>query len=97
METYISFMKLTEQGIKDIKSFPQRFESGAKAVEAAGGKITGFYALMGEYDYVVITEAPNAEAAMAVLLALGAGGNVRTTTQRAFTREQFAKIVQKML
>ena len=96
METYISFMKLTEQGIRDVKNFPQRLEAGTKALEAAGGKMTGFYAVMGEYDYVAISEGPNAEAAMAVLLALGAAGNVRTVTQRAFTAEEFARIVQRI-
>ena len=96
METYISFMKLTELGMKDIKNFAQRLEAGTKALDAAGGKMIGFYAVMGEYDYVAITQGPNAEAAMTVLLGLGAAGNVRTTTQRAFTVEEFAKIVQKM-
>jgi uncharacterized protein with GYD domain len=89
-------MKLTDQGIKDIRNFPQRFEAGTKLIEAAGGKITSFYAVMGEYDYVVVTEGPSAETAMGVLLALGGAGNVRTTTQRAFTAEEFARIIQKL-
>jgi uncharacterized protein with GYD domain len=96
VETYIAFMKLTEQGIKDIKNFPQRIEAGTKALEAAGGKMIGFYAVMGEFDYVAITQGPNAETAMTVLLTIAAMGNVRTVTQRAFTREEFASIVQKM-
>ena len=96
METYISFMKLTEQGIKDIKDFPKRLEAGTKGIEAMGGKITGFYAVMGEYDYVAITEVPNAEAGMAFLLTLGALGNTRTVTQRAFPANEFANIVKKI-
>jgi uncharacterized protein with GYD domain len=96
METYISFMKLTEQGIKNIKDFPQRLEAGTKGIEAMGGKITGFYAVMGEYDYVAITEVPNAEAGMAFLLTLGALGNTRTVTQRAFPANEFANIVKKI-
>jgi uncharacterized protein with GYD domain len=96
VETYVSFMKLTAQGIKDIKTFPQRIEAATKGMEAAGGRMISFYAVMGEYDYVAISEMPNAEVGMAFLLSLGAVGNVRTTTQRAFTREEFTKIVGNM-
>jgi uncharacterized protein with GYD domain len=61
-----------------------------------GGKLTDFFVTMGEYDYVAVGEAPSDEAALAFLLALGSLGNVRTTTLKAFTREQFAAIVGKL-
>jgi len=96
MPTYIALYKLTDQGIKDIKNGPKRFEDGVKAFEAMGGKITGFYAVMGEYDYVAIGEAPNDEVAMTFALAIGSLGSVRTTTLKAFTHEEFAKLVKKL-
>ena len=52
MPTYISLMKLTEQGIKDIKGAPSRIEAASKGIEALGGKLIEVYAVMGEYDYV---------------------------------------------
>ena len=61
-----------------------------------GGKLTGFYATMGEYDYVGIGEAPNDIVVMTFLLGLGAAGNVRTTTLKAFTKEEFAEVVKKL-
>ncbi len=51
---------------------------------------------MGEYDYVAIGEAPNDEVTMVFALALGSLGNVRTTTLKAFTTEEFAKIVKRL-
>ncbi len=96
MPTYIALYKLTDQGIKDIKNAPQRYEDGVKAFQAMGGKVTGFYAVMGEYDYVSIGEAPNDEVAMTFALAIGSLGNVRTTTLKAFTHEEFAKLVEKL-
>ena len=96
MATYILLMKLTDQGIKEVKSAPQRIEAAIKEFEAMGGKLIGFYIVMGEYDYVAIGEAPNDETALAFLLGLGSAGNVRTTTLKAFTREQFAAIVGKL-
>jgi len=96
MPTYISLLKLTEQGIKNIKDAPARVEQAIKAMEAGAGKFIGFYAVMGEYDYVVIAEAPSDEAMMTYLLALGSLGNVKTSTMKAFNKEQFADLVKKL-
>jgi len=96
MPTYILLMNLTEQGIKDIKEAPARIEAATKGLEAAGGKMLGFYTVMWQYDYVAITECPSDEVALIQLMGLGALGNVRTTTLKAFTQEEFAKIVKKL-
>ena len=96
MSTYILLMSLTEQGIKSIKDAPARIEQGVKAFEAMGGKVIGFYTVMGQYDYVAIGEAPSDEVVMTFLLGLGALGNVRTTTLRAFTTEELAGFVSKL-
>jgi uncharacterized protein with GYD domain len=96
MALYITLYKLTDQGIKNIKDAPGRFQQGLKAWEGMGGKLLGFYLTMGEYDYVSIGEAPSDEVVAAFQLSLGALGNVRTTTLRAFTTEEFAEIVKKL-
>ena len=96
MPTYIMLMKLTEQGIKDIKNAPQRIEQAAKAAEAMGGKMIAFYSVMGEYDYVVIGECPSDEVMMTFLLGLGSQGNARTTTLKAFTKEALANMIKKL-
>jgi len=96
MGTYVILMKLTERGIQDIKNAPARVDAGIKALEAMGGKLIAFYMVMGEYDYVGIGEAPNDETVAAFLLGLGLQGNVRTTTLKAFSRDEFAEIVKKL-
>jgi uncharacterized protein with GYD domain len=96
MPTYISLMKLTEQGIKDIKNAPGRIDAARKGLEAMGGKLIDFYTVMGEYDYVGIAEAPNDETSMAFVMGLGSLGNVRTTTLKAFTEKEFADIVKRI-
>jgi uncharacterized protein with GYD domain len=96
MATYIALYKLTDQGIRNIKDAPNRIEEGIKGAEAMGAKVLGFYTVMGEYDYVAIGEFPSDEAVMAFAMALGSGGNVRTTTLKAFTKEEFAQIVKKL-
>ncbi len=96
MPTYISMMKLTEQGMQNIKDSPQRIESARKGIEAMGGKLIAIYTTMGEYDYISVAEFSSEEAGMTFLLTLGAMGNVRTTTLRAYTEKEFAAIVQKL-
>ncbi len=96
MPRYVALMKLTEEGIKDIKNAPQRLEQAISGMGALGGKLVDFYMVMGEYDYVAIAEFPNDEAGMTFLLTLGKQGNVRTTTLRAFDRQQFAELVKKI-
>jgi uncharacterized protein with GYD domain len=96
MPIYVALYKLTDQGIKNIKEAPGRIEEGIKGAEAMGGKILGFYTVMGEYDYVGIGEFPSDEAVMSLALALGATGNVRTTTLKAFSKDEFAEIVKKI-
>ena len=96
MPLYITLYKLTDQGIKNIKDAPERFKQGVQALEAMGGKLIGFYLTMGEYDYVAIGEAPSDEVAATFMLAQGALGNVRTTTLKAFTTEEFAEMVKKL-
>ena len=96
MPNYVILMKLTDQGAKTIKDAPGRMEAGIKAFEKMGGKVIGFYAVMGEYDYVGVGEAPSDEVATTFALALGLLGNVKTTTLRAYTKEELAAMVKKL-
>jgi uncharacterized protein with GYD domain len=93
METYFILGNYTQQGVDKIKESPARIESARKAIEAAGGKLLSWHLTMGRYDFVVITESPDAKTAASVLLAVGAQGNMRSETMRAFTEEEFKEIV----
>lgn len=94
MPTYVTLAKWTDQGMRGIKEAPKRLEVFEAALTAAGGKLKGFYLVMGEYDFVIITEGPNDETAARLVLATGMMGNVRTVTMKAFTREETVKIIQ---
>ena len=96
MPTYVTLYKFTDQGIKGIKEIPNRIEEAVKNYEKMGGKVIGVYPVLGEYDIVAIGEAPSDETAMTFALALGSQGNVRTTTLKAFTTEEFKEIVKKL-
>ncbi len=96
MHTYIVLMKLTDQGIRAVKDAPDRIEAAINSLAALGGKVNGFYATLGEYDYVACIDAPNEAIVMQFLLAFGAAGDVRTTTMKALSRPEFEEIAQKL-
>ena len=93
MPTYISLLRYTEQGIRDIKNAPRRLDNARKAYQAAGAKLKDFYLVLGQYDAVVISEAPDEATVAKLVLAIGALGNVRSETVRAFTEEEYKTIV----
>jgi uncharacterized protein with GYD domain len=93
MATYISLIRYTEQGIRNIKESPSRLDAAKKAFQAAGGELKQFYLAMGKYDIVIVSEAPDDEAVARVTLSLGALGNIRTQTMRVFNEGEFRKII----
>jgi uncharacterized protein with GYD domain len=96
MPTYVTLIKYTDQWIKNIKDAQKAQEEGIRSGEKMGAKLIDLYFLMGEYDLVVITECSNDETAVASSLAASLDGNIRTTTLRAFTKEEFGEILNKL-
>jgi uncharacterized protein with GYD domain len=96
MPTYISLVNWTEQGIRDLKESPARADATAELAESVGGKLVQLYWTVGPYDIVSIFEAPDDETAAAISLTVGSRGAVRTTTLRAFGREEFEGILAKV-
>jgi uncharacterized protein with GYD domain len=93
MPTYLALMRWTKEGLEKIKESPTRLEAGKKAVESAGGKIINFYMLMGEYDMALVVEAPDDATLARISLSLASKGGVRTQTLRAFTEDEYRKII----
>ncbi|HWN17676.1 MAG TPA: GYD domain-containing protein [Gemmatimonadales bacterium] len=96
MPTYISLLTYTQQGIAGIKKGPERLDAARKAYKQAGGELKAFYVTLGHYDAVAIAELPDDTALAKMVLGLGAMGNVRTETLRAFTETEFRKIVGEL-
>jgi len=88
-------LQWTDQGIRNFKDTTRRADAAKREAERIGGKLTVYWTF-GKYDMVCILEAPNDEAAMEFGLRVGSLGNVRTTTLRAFTEEEIAKILNKL-
>ncbi|HVI96847.1 MAG TPA: GYD domain-containing protein [Anaeromyxobacter sp.] len=96
MSTYVSLVRYTDQGIRNVKESPTRLDAAKKAIQAGGGEIKQFFLAMGAYDIVIISEAPNDETAATMMLGLASLGNVRTETLRVFTESEFRKIISSI-
>ena len=93
MSTYISLINYTQKGAENLKESPDRLEAAKKAFQAMGAEIKEFYMVMGRYDMVVVSEAPDDETAAKLALTVASGGTIRTETLRAFTEEEYQKII----
>ncbi len=96
MPTYVSLFRFTDQGIRNIKESPARLDAAKKAFQAAGAELKQFYLMMGQYDILLIAEAPDDETVGRVALSLGSMGNVRTETFRAFPESEFRKLIASL-
>ena len=93
MARYIMLTNWTEQGIKNVKESPKRLDAAKTLAKKLNGEIVEFYMTTGAYDMVVMLEAPDDEAAAKFALSLGSGGNVRTTTLKAFSEQSYRSII----
>ena len=96
MATYISLINWTEQGIRAFADTVQRANAVKEFAQRMGGSIPHMYWTVGQYDIVTVGEFPDEETGTAFLLALGAQGNVRTTTLRAFDTKEITAIIGKL-
>ena len=93
MATYISLLRFTEQGAKDLKKSTYRAHNFDEIAARAGVKIEGQYWTLGAYDGVLIITADSEQKALHCLSQLAARGNVRTETMQAFMDNEFDAIL----
>ena len=89
MANYVVLMNWTDEGIKTFEDSPSRADAGKDEMAKLGVTLKDIYWTVGAHDVVLICEAPDEESMAAYLLRIGSAGNVRTTTLRAFTRDEF--------
>ena len=96
MPTYVALMNWTDQGIRSVKDTVQRRDQADALAQKHGASIREVYWTVGPYDLVTVVEAPDDESATTMLLELGTAGNLRTTTLRAYDREEMSGMIQRL-
>ena len=93
MVRYISLLRFTAQGVKNLKQSPARAAAFCKTAEKAGVKVEAQFWTVGAYDGILILNATSEFKALNAIARLVATGNVSTETLQAFDTKEFAAIV----
>jgi uncharacterized protein with GYD domain len=96
MAQYIILINWTDQGIRNVKESPKRLDTARAVAKKLDMELKDFYLTMGDYDMVGHLDAPNDESVAKFILGLGTLGNVRTKTLKAFSEEEYRKIISSL-
>jgi uncharacterized protein with GYD domain len=91
--TFIMLTRLTSDGVKTLKSNPTRVQEVNKEVEQLGVKVLHQWATLGEYDFVSVVEAPDAQTMAKCSVELGSRGTTTNETMSAILAEDFIKVL----
>lgn len=97
MAHYVLLANFTDQGVKEVKDTVKRAEAFRQMAEKSGVTVQALFWTLGQYDVVVVAEAPDDNTATALSLSVASLGNVHTQTLKAFDAEEMKKILTKMV
>ena len=93
MAKYIALLNWTDQGVRNVKDSTKRLDAGREVAKKMGVTVGDVYMTTGAFDLVIVSEAPDDETMARFNLTLAMGGNVRTTTMKAFNEDSYRKII----
>ncbi|MEA2472104.1 MAG: hypothetical protein QOE06_19 [Thermoleophilaceae bacterium] len=89
MPTYLMLTTLTPEGVQTLKNNPSRILEVNKEVEQLGAEVKAQWAVLGQYDFVNVIEAPDEKTMARVSLELGSRGTARYETLTGIPVEEF--------
>ncbi len=95
MATYVVLLSFTDEGRRNFTDI-SGLDAAKQGVEALGAQWQAWYMTMGQYDAVVIVEAPDDATVARIALAQGATGMVKSETLRAFTEDEVRQLVASL-
>jgi uncharacterized protein with GYD domain len=95
MPVYVMLTTLTDAGRKAIQEDPEKLREINKEVEFMGAKIKDQFALLGQYDFLNVLEAPNNEAIAKLAIRLSARGTTQTLTLAAIDIEDLIQALKQ--
>ncbi len=96
MATYILLANFTDQGMRNLKDTTKRADAVKEAGKKLGVNMKEIYWTMGQYDIVVVAEAPDDASISAYALATGMAGNIRGQTMRAYSRDEMNAVITRI-
>jgi uncharacterized protein with GYD domain len=89
MPTYILLSTLTPEGVQTVKNNPQRIKEVNKEIEQIGAKVVAQWAVLGQFDFVNVVEAPDEKTMAKVSLELGSRGTAQYQSLTAIPIDEF--------
>jgi uncharacterized protein with GYD domain len=96
MPTFTLSLNWTEQGIRAVKDSPKRAQTSRDLAKKIGVEVKQVYVTSGDSDLLLIVDSASEDNVAKFALALGALGNVRTRTARAWTEAEFQKLLSEL-
>jgi uncharacterized protein with GYD domain len=93
---FISSLNWTDQGIRNVKDAPKRAQAARDIAKKVGVEIRELYLTSGDTDMVAILETANGDNVAKFAMAIGALGNVRSRTARAWTAAEMQKLISEL-
>lgn len=93
MVTYLMLLNWTDHGIRNVKDSPKRLDAVKKLAKELGGEVKSFYLTLGQYDLALVVDMPNNDKLASFGLKLGSLGNVRSTTLKTFSEDDYRRII----
>jgi uncharacterized protein with GYD domain len=93
---FIVSLNFTDQGIRNIKDAPKRAQASRELAKKLGVDIKQVYLTSGDSDLIVVAETASGDNMAKLAMAIGSQGNVRTRTARAWTQEEYMKLVSEL-
>ena len=94
---FICYLNWTDQGARAVKGVATRHENLKTEIAGLGGRLVGGYVTKGQYDVVLVLEMPDGDAMTKLSVGVLSRGNVRTTTVRAHSMEDFGKLAAEVI
>jgi uncharacterized protein with GYD domain len=89
MPTYIMLSTLTPEGVQTVKNNPSRIKEVNKEIEQIGAKVVAQWAVLGQFDFVNVVEAPDEKTMAKVSLELGSRGTAKYQSLVAIPIDEF--------
>ena len=97
MPHFVCLFDWTDQGTKTVTDTIDRVDSASEMAQSKYGlTLEHVYWTVGAHDLVGVVEAPDVESLSAFLLEVASAGNIRTTTMRAFDRDEMSTIIGRI-
>jgi len=93
MPTYIMLSTLTPEGVQTVKNNPQRIKEVNREIEQIGARVVAQWAVLGQFDFINVVEAPDEKTMAKVSLELGSRGTASYQSLAAIPIDEFISAV----